>query len=599
MKKIFQNLHNLGVYEEMPIYEYHRIRFINFLQIFTQVFYLLYAILGIYLGSVFIFSMAMGMTLSGVVGLYFNYKRLYVTARTIFLSFFSILLFLICHGLNAGSFVIVFFFPAFLTYCLFYDVTKDMTNAIFNVVITVCCAVCSYALPAQMIMAENIDESLFPLIRDLNYTIAFTITLAFLAFVIRHINRTGRNLVDIWQESERQRAELAEAKQRAESAALAKSRFLSNMSHELRTPLNGIIGTVHLLLQEPYLKEQVHHYNVLKYSSEHMLGLINDVLDFSKIEAGKMELSSDPFNLKKSLGKIQTIFKKQFDDKNIRLEIHIDDSLDRDFDGDETKLKQVITNLIGNALKFTSSGTVQCLVKLLSSSSTDARIYFSVKDTGIGMNEEKLKVIFNAFDQGEMSTTRRFGGTGLGLTISRKIVSMFGGDLQVTSEEGRGSTFFFTIQLPVHHTERVFVNKNRVSSLKSLKGLRILVAEDSAVNMMITRKFLLNWDVRLHEATNGKEAVDQFSRQEFDVLLIDLDMPVMDGYEAVEAIKKINPGIPAIAFTAAVLPNMREELAKKGFDDFLQKPFRPEELHKKIAAHYYPVMDSPDSEQAA
>ncbi len=330
-----------------------------------------------------------------------------------------------------------------------------------------------------------------------------------------------------------------------------------------------------------------------------MLGLINDVLDFSKIEAGKMELTNEVFNLKDSINKIETIFKKQFLEKKVAFEMFADDSLNRQFEGDETKLNQVLANLVGNALKFTSSGSVQCLVKLLSSNSQTARVYFSIKDTGVGMSAEKLHVIFNAFDQGETSTRRKFGGTGLGLTISKKIVSMFGGDLQVTSDEGKGSTFFFTIQLPFHQENSSFVNEKQVGKLKSLKGLRILVAEDSSVNMMITRKFLQRWDVTIHEATNGKEAVEYFRKNDYDLMLIDLDMPVMDGYEALDEMKKDRRNIPAIAFTAAVLPNMKQNLEEKGFDDFLQKPFRPEDLHKKISLHFQSLPDLPNSEKAA
>src|SRR5438105_6300025 len=194
-------------------------------------------------------------------------------------------------------------------------------------------------------------------------------------------------------------------------------------------------------------------------------------------------------------------------------------------------------------------------------------------------------MIFKAFNQGETSTTRRFGGTGLGLTISKKIVSMLGGNLNVKSETGKGSRFFFTIRLPFNQSNGRVVNEKKVSKLQSLKGTKVLVAEDSPLNMTITRKFLERWDVTIHEATNGKEAVDLFNKNQYDLLLIDLDMPVMDGYQALAEIREKNKNIPAIAFTAAVLPNMKEHLTNNGFDDFLQKPFRPEDLHKIIALY--------------
>jgi len=363
---------------------------------------------------------------------------------------------------------------------------------------------------------------------------------------------------------------------------IAKSRFLSNISHEMRTPLNGIVGTVNLMLQEPSLPEQKQNLEVLKYSSEHMLSVVNDVLDYSKIEAGKMELSNDAFNMKIVLEKIYTVFKNQFQHKKVEFGFDIDPALDKFFKGDETRLRQVLTNLIGNAHKFTEKGAVQIEAKLVGSDSLGADIYFSVQDTGIGMTKDQQKLIFEAFNQGETSTTRRFGGTGLGLTISKKIVTMLGGDLKLTSEPGRGSRFFFTIRMAFSQFNNGFVNEKRVSKLESLKGIRVLVAEDSPVNMTITRKFLERWEVAVHEATNGQEAVQLFQKNEYDLVLIDLDMPVMDGYEALVEIQKINQAVPAIAFTAAVLPNMREHLAMKGYNDFLQKPFRPEDLHKII-----------------
>jgi CheY-like chemotaxis protein/two-component sensor histidine kinase len=316
-----------------------------------------------------------------------------------------------------------------------------------------------------------------------------------------------------------------------------------------------------------------------------MFSVVNDVLDFSKIEAGKMEFSRDSFNMKHFLENIYTVFKNQFNQKNILFEVHVDEKLDTYFISDETRLRQVLNNLIGNAQKFTDQGKVECNVRMVSSDSDIAEIQFSIKDTGIGLCPEKLSMVFEAFNQGELSTTRRYGGTGLGLTISRKIVSHLGGDLKVESEEHVGSTFYFTLHLPYGKNRKVITDKTNISSLRNLKGTKVLVAEDSPVNMKITRKFLERWQVDVYEVINGKEAVDSFSTNSYDLLLLDLDMPVMDGFTALKEIRKINKQIPIIAFTAAVLPDMKKELTGKGFTDFLQKPFRPEHLHKIIATY--------------
>jgi signal transduction histidine kinase/CheY-like chemotaxis protein len=585
MKKIYNYVLNLGIHEDMPVYEMQRVSFSNFIGMFCQSFYLLYVVLGLILHSPFLAIMTFSMLVTGLMGFWLNKCRYYGLAKSMFITSFSVLLFFICNTLNIGAYFVFFYFPAFIAYTLYYDLEKDLPNALINLSVSVSCAVCSFVLPHQLFMAENVDEKWFSFVQNLNYFMSFAITITFVFFAVFHVNKSGRKLVEVWQEAERQKLELSEAKQKAESAVLAKSRFLSNISHEMRTPLNGIIGTVHLLLQEPSLPEQRQYYEVLKYSSEHMLSVINDVLDFSKIEAGKMELSDDAFNLKTALNKVYTVFRNQFEDKKVGFEFQIDNALDQFFKGDETRLRQVLTNLIGNALKFTEKGKVQCVARLKSADSQTAEIYFSVQDSGIGMSKEQQQLVFEAFNQGETSTTRRFGGTGLGLTISKKIVTMLGGELRVESEVGKGSHFNFTLRMPVIHENRTFVNEKKVSCLQSLKGIRALVAEDSPVNMTITRKFLERWDVTIDEATNGQEAVELFNQNKYDLILIDLDMPIMDGYEALAEIRKRNQKIPAIAFTAAVIPHMREHLTSKGFDDYLPKPFRPEDLHRKITLY--------------
>src|SRR5256714_1171880 len=338
--------------------------------------------------------MTFSMLVTGILGFWFNRMRYYNVARSMFITSFSVLLFFICNTLNIGSYFIYFYFPAFIAYTLYYDLEKDLPNALINLSVSVSCAVCAFVLPHQYFFAENIDEKWFPLVSYLNYFLSFVITIIFVFFAVIHVNKSGRQLVEVWQEAERQKLELSEAKQKADSAVIAKSRFLSNISHEMRTPLNGIVGTVNLMLQEPSLPDQQQNLEVLKYSSEHMLSVVNDVLDFSKIEAGKMELLNDAFNLKTLLDKVHTVFRNQFEDKKVGFEFKVDHALDKFFKGDETRLRQVLTNLIGNALKFTDKGKVECVAQLVSSDSQNANIYFSVQDTGIGMSIEKQQIIF-------------------------------------------------------------------------------------------------------------------------------------------------------------------------------------------------------------
>src|SRR2546421_3121890 len=238
MKKIYNQLLALGVYEDLPFYEAQRIRFSNFIGLFCQSLYLSYVLLGVLINSHFLILMTFSMLVTGILGFWFNRMRYYNVARSMFITSFSVLLFFICNTLNIGSYFIYFYFPAFIAYTLYYDLEKDLPNALINLSVSVSCAVCSFLLPHQLFMIENIDGKWFAFVQNLNYFLSFAITITFVFFAVFHVNKSGRKLVEVWQEAERQKLELSEAKEKAESAMLAKSRFLSNISHEMRTPLN-------------------------------------------------------------------------------------------------------------------------------------------------------------------------------------------------------------------------------------------------------------------------------------------------------------------------------------------------------------------------
>lgn len=394
------------------------------------------------------------------------------------------------------------------------------------------------------------------------------------------------NIIDI-SEIKKAEAALKEAKEKAERLAEVKSKFLSNMSHELRTPLNGIIGTTNLLIHESHMPTQRHHYDILKYSSEHMLNLINDILDYSKIEAGKMELEKTPFSLQKTFDGLTNMFHNQFEQKGVQFECQFDNRIVKQFLSDEVKLSQVLSNLLSNALKFTpAGGKVVLSVTQHSCSSEKTMLEFSVRDTGIGIPEDKQQRIFESFTQVDTATTRKFGGTGLGLTISKHFVEMFGSKLKLISAPGKGSCFYFFAEFENSQLSSGYINETVVKGLQSLKGLRVLVAEDNPINMMVAKKFLQRWDIDITEAENGAVALQKFNEGDFDVMLIDLEMPEVDGYQFVSEVKQKGCDTPVIAFTAAVFDNMQKTLLESGFSDFIQKPFRPEDLHKKLSRVY-------------
>jgi signal transduction histidine kinase/CheY-like chemotaxis protein len=376
--------------------------------------------------------------------------------------------------------------------------------------------------------------------------------------------------------------EILKAKERAEKAVMVKSRFLSNMSHELRTPLNGIIGTSNILLQEEFLDNQKPYLEVLKHSSEHMLHLVNDILDFSKLEAGKMELEFTAFNLREFMQKAANPFLTGPANQQVPLLLDIDESLDMSIVSDETRLKQVLNNLLANARKFTEKGQIRLIAKAASIKSQSVQVRFSIRDTGIGIPANKLRQIFDSFTQADTETTRKYGGTGLGLAISKALVEMMGGQLKVESEPGQGSEFYFTLELKIARNQKSYVNEGKMQEMINLNGLRILLAEDNPINMIVAKRFLEKWNVEVHEATNGLQALDLFAVKEFDLLLIDLEMPEMDGAQAVTEMRRKNNTVPIVAFTAAVYEDMHTDLLHKGFTDFIHKPFRPEDLHRKI-----------------
>lgn len=378
--------------------------------------------------------------------------------------------------------------------------------------------------------------------------------------------------------------ELHDAKSKAEESAAVKTQFLSNMSHELRTPLNGIIGATNLLLQDKTLPAQREQLNILKFSSEHMLSLINDILDLSKLDAQKVSLEKLAIDIPGFINTVTAPFLNQFRDKGLAFEIKTDPRIKYSVTGDPTRLNQVLTNLLGNAIKFTDTGCITVEVKELAANNETSRLEFSISDTGIGISEEKKKKIFEQFIQADEKTTRKYGGTGLGLTISQQLVRLMDSELKVESKHNRGSRFYFEVSMPVYRSSRnkLFVNNKSPQDTVTLKGLKVLIAEDNPINMMIASRFLDKWGIKYSKATNGIEAVSLCSANEFDIILMDLEMPEMDGYGALNEIRKINERIPAIAFTAAVFENMKEKLTASGFNDYIQKPFQPEDLHARL-----------------
>jgi signal transduction histidine kinase/CheY-like chemotaxis protein len=377
---------------------------------------------------------------------------------------------------------------------------------------------------------------------------------------------------------------LKKAHEQAEQGLIAKREFLSTMSHEIRTPLNSVIGMSNLLLKNNPREDQIEQLDVMLFSANNLLAIVNDILDYNKIEAGKISFEHIEMNVMSIVRNIIKGLNDLADSKGVNLQLDADEGLHTRILGDPTRLTQVITNLVHNALKFTPDGSVRLGVKRIHETESRITLHFSVTDTGIGISKEKQALIFERFTQADSSTSRGFGGTGLGLAIAKRILELQGSTLHVTSEVGKGSEFYFMQAFEKAEKEPDYPSMENLPAEESkpLSGVCILMVEDNPMNVLVAQSYLKRWGATTDVAVNGLEGIQKLDPSKHRLVLMDLNMPVMDGYDAAMKMREDGVTIPIVALTANLPGEIGDRVKNAGIDDVVVKPFSPEEFYRKV-----------------
>ncbi len=410
-------------------------------------------------------------------------------------------------------------------------------------------------------------------------TSAFLTIISLLAVSLYRNNQIKLKTNDLLQTKNR---ELQNARDAAVQAMEAKTNFLSTVSHELRTPLYAVTGLTHLLLEENPSPSQKDHLKSLKFSGDYLLNFINDILQINKIDADKLEPMSVEINLKKVLTDVINSLQQSAKENKTKIILDYDENIPKYLMSDPLKLSQIFMNLVGNALKFTKKGEVHVIAKLVKKMEEDVSLYFEVKDTGIGISKEQQKSIFDSFEQGSIQINREYGGTGLGLTIVKSLLGLFGSQIQLESEQGKGSSFFFELNLKCKDGVVDEIPFEIADKDYQFEGLHLLLVEDNKINQVITKKMLAKKDITCDIAENGLMAVEMARENTYDGVLMDIHMPGISGVEATIEIRKFDKETPIIALTAISLDDSLESFYAAGCNDVVTKPFKPEVFYQKI-----------------
>ncbi len=433
----------------------------------------------------------------------------------------------------------------------------------------------------EILLRNRKDSTLVKQMDASAYVFAFLLVTLCVWVLFRDINKR-----------EKLEKELIITQKKAEDAASIKEQFMANMSHEIRTPLNAIIGFNERLNKTALDNEQKEYVSAVQSSGENLLAIVNDILDFSKIEAGMVKIEEIKFNLSDLLESVVTMFSGLAEEKNVTLQLKFINETPKYILGDPTRLTQILINLIGNALKFTTHGSVEVIVGIKKSDDTAVNVEFKVKDTGIGISKEKISEIFERFTQAKSDTSRIFGGTGLGLSIVKKLVELQGGSIHVESIKDKGSAFIFDITYKLAEENKEDPKPDEYATTKTFRGNpshKVLVVEDNILNQKLAGFILKDWGLNFDICSNGKIAVEKLHTETYHIILMDIQMPEMNGYEATKYIREtLKLDIPVIAMTAHALPGEKEKCLSFGMTDYISKPIKESDL-QNLMTKYLPI----------